>query len=343
MDAAASPAIAWADALRSGVLRGLCAIPGARGWVLRLVDVRRRVLWVGLAGVAASALVALRFPFISLWLGAAVLGVPHVVSGVRHLAVRRRLSRATWWPIGGAILVGVLQLLGAGLWTGAALTVAFSAAIACEAVSGPRAGVPRRAALLALAVLFGAASLRWPLRATILLSHAHALCSLLCFCLLSRRRASGAWLVGAAAAAVMLLAFAGAFDAWLPAAPSVPASCADSLEATRQLAAFPGAGALAQQRALFAYAFGQALHYSIWVRFVPDVDRPASVPQSFRVAWDRLRRDLGRWAVPAAAACAVAPLLILLGGSAGREGYFTLVYFHVGLEAAALVALLRAR
>ena len=32
---------------------------------------------------------------------------------------------------------------------------------------------------------------------------------------------------------------------------------------------------------------------------------------------------------------------ILLGGSAGHEAYFSLVYFHIGLEAAGLVALLR--
>ncbi|HEY8212155.1 MAG TPA: hypothetical protein VIG99_31955 [Myxococcaceae bacterium] len=323
------------------MLRAVCAIPGVRPQLLGLVDVRRRALWIGLGCVATSAVIALRAPMISLWLGVAVLGVPHVVSGIRHLAVRRRLSRATWCFIGAAALTGVLQLCGAGVWTGAAISLLFTGAMASEAVSGPGARLPRRLLLVAFAALFGAASLRWPLRSTIVLSHAHAWCSMACLALLARRRAPLAWVPMAAAAAVVLGSFAGAFDAWLPAAPYLPASAADSLEATRQFAAFPNAGALAQQRALFAYAFGQALHYSIWVRLVPDVDRPASVPQSFRVAWARLRADLGRWAVPLAAACAVAPAAILLGGSAGHEAYFTLVYFHVGLEAAGLVALLR--
>jgi hypothetical protein len=59
------------------------------------------------------------------------------------------------------------------------------------------------------------------------------------------------------------------------------------------------------------------------------------------VAWSRLRADLGRWAIPLAAVCAAAPFVILLGGTTARETYFTLAYFHIGLEAAALVGLLR--
>src|SRR5436190_5612921 len=103
-------AIRDADRARSAVLRAACARPGLRPWLLSLVDVRRRALWLGLGCVATSAVIALRAPLISLWLGVAVLGVPHVVSGLRHLAVRRRLSRATWCLIGAAALAGVLQL-----------------------------------------------------------------------------------------------------------------------------------------------------------------------------------------------------------------------------------------
>src|SRR4051812_20486251 len=186
-------AIMGADRARAAVLRAACRRPGLRPWLLRLVDVRRRAPWLGLGCVATSAVVALRFPLISLWLGAAILGVPHVVSGVRHLAVRRRLSPATWCIVGGAALGGVLQLCGAGVWTGAALNLLFTSAMASEAVSGPGVRLPRRLALVALAALFGAASLRWPLRSTIVLAHAHACCSMACLALLSRRRAPLAW------------------------------------------------------------------------------------------------------------------------------------------------------
>lgn len=333
--------LARADGARAAVLRTTCAVPAWRPWILRLVDVRRRAPWQGLACVAVTAALALRFPFISLWLGAAILGIPHLISGVRHLAVRRRLAWTTWAPIAGAMLIGAIQLLTDSLWTTTATSLLFAAAMASEALSGRSASRDRRLALLGVAAIYGTAAVLWPLRSLIVLSHAHAVGSMACLALIARRRAPLAWVPMAAAAGVMVAAFAGAFDAWLPAAPYAPPSSADSLATARILAAFPGASELTRQRGLFAYAFGQALHYSIWVRLVPDVDRPAAVPQTFRVAWSRLRADLGRWALPLAAACAVAPFVILLGGTTARETYFTLAYFHIGLEAAALVGLIR--
>ncbi|HYV46756.1 MAG TPA: hypothetical protein VFA20_17955 [Myxococcaceae bacterium] len=312
-----------------------------RLWILHLVDLRRRALWQGLACVAVTAALALRFPFVSLWLGAALLGVPHLISGVRHLAVRRRLAATTWIAVGGAMLIGVVQLFDAGTWTTTATSLCFAVAMGSEALAGRGANDDRRLPLLGMAALYGTAAVLWPLRSLIVLSHAHAIGSMACLALLARRRAPLAWVPMAAAAAVMVAAFAGAFDAWLPAAPYAPPSSAESLATARILAAFPGASGLTRQRGLFAYAFGQALHYSVWVRLVPDVDRPAAVPQTFRVAWSRLRADLGRWALPLAVACAVAPAVILIGGTTARETYFTLAYFHIGLEAAALVALLR--
>jgi len=332
-----------ADGARAAVLRTACAIPAARPWILRLVDIRQRALWQGLACVAAAAALALRFPFVSLWLGVALFGIPHVISGVRHLAVRRRLAVTTWAAVGGAMALGVAQLLGAGVWTTVATNLLFAAAMASEALSGrgANASAARLLPLLGVAALYGTASVLWPLRSLIVLSQAHAVSSMACLALIARRRAPLAWVPMAAAVAVMVAAFAGAFDAWLPAAPYAPPSSEDSLATARLLAAFPGASDLTRQRGLFAYAFGQALHYSIWVRLVPDVDRPAAVPQSFRVAWSRLRADLGRWALPLAIACTVAPAAILLGGTTARETYFTLAYFHIGLEAAALAGLLR--
>jgi hypothetical protein len=137
----------------------------------------------------------------------------------------------------------------------------------------------------------------------------------------------------------MAAGFLGLFDAWLPDRPFLPPSAADSLFATLQVAAVPGASPLMLHRALFVYAFGQAMHYAIWVRLVPDVDRSAEVPQSFRKAVGLLRSDFGRWTWPVLSLCALAPVAFFLGGSWARETYFTAVYFHIGLEAAALVRL----
>ncbi len=97
-----------------------------------------------------------------------------------------------------------------------------------------------------------------------------------------------------------------------------------------------GAGAMALRRALFLYAFGQALHFAIWLRLVPEVERAAPLPHPFRRALALFEADFGRWARPLLVACVLATPLLLLGGGAAREAYFALGYFHVGLEAAAL-------
>jgi hypothetical protein len=72
----------------------------------------------------------------------------------------------------------------------------------------------------------------------------------------------------------------------------------------------------------------------VWLRLMPELDRHSPVPQSFRQALARLRRDFGRWTVPALVLCAIGGMAMLLGGRPARDVYFVLVYFHIGLEAA---------
>ena len=63
------------------------------------------------------------------------------------------------------------------------------------------------------------------------------------------------------------------------------------------------------------------------------------MPKPFRVQLASWRADLGRWWWPSVALVVVAGLAMLLGAGAARQLYFTLSFFHVGLEAAALVSL----
>ena len=72
---------------------------------------------------------------------------------------------------------------------------------------------------------------------------------------------------------------------------------------------------------------------------MPEVDRSTPVPKPFRVQLASWRADLGRWWWPSLALVLVAGLAMLLGQGAARHLYFTLSFFHVGLEAAALVSL----
>jgi hypothetical protein len=99
---------------------------------------------------------------------------------------------------------------------------------------------------------------------------------------------------------------------------------------------WPDASVVVLRRAIFIYVFGQQLHFTTWLRLVPEADRPSPLPHSFARAVAALRTDLRSWAGPALAAAALGVVALLAGGALARETYFALTYFHVGLEAAAL-------
>lgn len=101
----------------------------------------------------------------------------------------------------------------------------------------------------------------------------------------------------------------------------------------------PSLSGVQLKRLVFIYAFGQSLHYAIWVRLLAEVDRPSSVPKPFRVQLQLLRQDFGRALYPVAALCVAAAFVLGFGGSAARETYFALGFFHFALEGAALTRL----
>ena len=76
---------------------------------------------------------------------------------------------------------------------------------------------------------------------------------------------------------------------------------------------------------------------------MPEIDRPTSNPKPFRHQLASLRADLGAWCWPAVALGVITAGAMLWGQGAGRQVYFTLSFFHVGLEASGLIALFRPR
>jgi hypothetical protein len=92
------------------------------------------------------------------------------------------------------------------------------------------------------------------------------------------------------------------------------------------------------------YAFGQSLHYMVWLRLMPEIDRGTPTPSSFRRAFQSLKQDFGSWTLPVLGLCAVSCTAMLFGGQPAREAYFALAYFHIGLEGAGLTrAVMRSR
>lgn len=82
-----------------------------------------------------------------------------------------------------------------------------------------------------------------------------------------------------------------------------------------------------------AFAFGQAVHYAVWLRLIPEDDRARPAPRSFRASWQALLRDFGPWPL---VGFAVLSLFIAAWGlydaPAAKVGYLTLATFHGHLE-----------
>ena len=310
----------------------------ARSDTLRplLLDRRARLTLLAVSGASCSLILALRFPLLSLWFGAVILGVPHIVGGVRHAAIHRELSKGTWASVFAVFAVSVFQLSTATpltAWTWGVLVLAMCGAVASELIFARR-GRWLLLPLVALAVVIS----RKPLTTLMVLTHLHAYGSVIFFVLAARAKKQP-WLpFSLLVLAITAAAGGGAMDALMPDAPFVPEAARDSL-LSEIYGLSPSSSGVVLKRIVFLYAFGQSLHYVIWVRLMPELDRTTPVHKPFAVQLQLLRRDFGRAAMAVVAVCGGAAVLMLAGGGAAREAYFALGFFHFTLEAAALTRL----
>jgi hypothetical protein len=317
------------------VLRIACRLPPLRAVFL---SPGPRLLALQASALGFAALLALRAPLISLWLGAALFGVPHVIAGIRATAVRRELSTLTLGAALAGVFVGAAQLCGLGDTALRAFVALFTLSLAAEVVASPAARA-RRVAWVSLLVLAAWPALAWPTLAVLVFSHLHGLGAIAYFVVCARRRRLPAWLFAGGAVALLLAGGAGGLDSWMASTLFAPRHSAASILAEAGASAWPSATGAMFHRALFLYAFGQSLHFAIWLRLMPELDRATRVPKPFRRQLADLRLDFGRLATPLLWLCAGGGILLLFGSGAAREVYFALTYFHVGLEGAALLGL----
>jgi len=290
-----------------------------------------RVMLFGVVGLTVALVVAVAMPAWSIGVGTVALGVPHVLSDVRHLVVRRSLTRRLSLYV--AVGIGVVgTLLGYGLR--AALV---GAGVATLFASAGRAR--RGLVLLALAALFAVAS-HGPYLADLVYAHAHNVVAVVVFVVLARgagKRAFVPLVVLALGAAFFLhprslevIAAAGGLGR---APPSLPVT-----ELAAQLAPTVDAGLAVRLVSLFAFA--QAAHYVVWLRLVPELDRDTPGPRSFQKSARALTRDLSPWLV----ALFVAGTVVFVAWAtvdlaAARLAYLRSAFFHGYLEIAALAIL----
>ncbi len=312
------------DRARVEVLRSFGA--PARFFVRRR---EARVLAGGLLVIGAAFALTIAAPFWLLALGPVIWGIPHVLSDFRYLVLRPHLHHRFWLVLGAGI---PLILAGTGWYpVQSGLVAAAMAALLARGVWWKKAIViATGAALFWLSVRVGHLSL-------LVFAHAHNFIALALWW--SWRPADGVWRWGVPAA--FCIAAAALWWGWAgPSGFSVawaPAGMGGDYH-LGQLA--PGLAEPWALRLVLLFAFAQAVHYGIWLRLIPEDDRPQPSPRTFAASYRALERDFG----PALLVISV----VLMSGLAlwavfdlveARTGYLRMALFHGYLELAAAALL----
>ncbi len=294
--------------------------------------VRRREARVAAGGVllVGSALVLTAVvPFWLLALGPVVWGIPHVLSDLRYLVLRPGLHRRLWLCVG----VGIpLALAGAG-WHSvqSGLVAAGMAAVLARGPAG------RKAFALALGALLLWASVGAGDLALLVFAHAHNFIALALWWSWRPMAGGFRWVVPL----VFLAAGTALWLGWIvPPAAAVgwaPMAMGGSYH-LGQLA--PGLADPWALRLVLLFAFAQTVHYGIWLRLIPEDDRPQPSPRTFAASFRALERDFGPVLLWVS--------LVLMAGLSlwavfdlleARANYLRMALFHGYLELAAAALL----
>ncbi len=317
------------DALADRVARPLDRV---RAWVLRrsgaigrrfIRDRALRVEALALTGLATALALTLTLPVWLLVIGPLVLGIPHLLADVRYLVVRPGLHRDRgWWAwcVGPLALYAITQIP----WIGAAAVLGAAWHLRVPVLLLVGAGALTAAAYLAPSPTLWA------------FLHAHNLIAVGLW---------WHWRPGPARRLVPVVVFLvvyaaillGAFDGILLGhAFSSGPDAVPRADVFARLAA--GIPAPWDTRIVASFAFAQSVHYGVWLRWIPEDDRPRYTPRPVAASYRAVRDELGHGLLTA-----FALLFALVLGVAwidlswGRTLYFAIVASHGWLELACLV------
>jgi hypothetical protein len=350
-----------ADHLRAWVLKITMRVPGFRAVFCHRAW-RLGALFFGACGFFLGT--SLFFPLWVLAIGPAVYGVPHLFSSLRyfHYAVEGRgapaesSARFTAFGVIALIMLGVfayrfvvtLNFLGLPVahlseWRGSTyleLGATVAAFVVGMAIYRKPMGQILRGALL-IGPLAAGFWLRpaWTVGFLVL---AHNFVAFVYWWLAAKTRAEKGVALGSGLMVfgITVLIFMGRLDGIYQWRQPVDTLSFASLS-------FEGLGQLITPwsenpswwlHAAVAYAFGQAMHYFVWLKAIPDQHHQSEMPTSFRQSWRLFEADFGR----AWAARIVALILVSVGvwGSLhfaqARNIYFCLAAYHGYLEIAGL-------
>jgi hypothetical protein len=328
----------FTSALRVGVLRSI------------LLEKRRRIPALLVAHALVALVGAVLAPTALLVLGPLLLGVPHLVSDMRYLVLRPRVTRGVRAVLfGGAALVLALRVAHELGQRDAArvepVVVSGWLLIALLALARGRDRW-RVAVALTVPVGFALASWLWPSGSRLCLAHGHNVVAL------------GLWVWGFARerlrAALLSLVFV-ALGVTLLATPLAWYGFKLGVQHSFGLHSFAAADTLAPGAlnvtfalgAVASFAFLQSLHYAVWLHAIPQGETRGEATLSFRMSLRQLRCELGVGGLWLAALLTLAvPVAAVLGPPCGtKDLYISLSSFHAYLElvAALVFFLLKAR
>lgn len=291
-----------------------------------------RVAVGGSLGILIALFASLTVPMWMLALGPIVLGVPHVVADIRYLVVRRGLHRRPW-----IIAFAGIPLVASGLGFGVGWGLLGAAgAVLVSRTSHLRRGI----ALVVLGPLI-ALSFEHGWTADLIFAHGHNFVAVLLWWLWRPRVSKLHWIPLAVFVAGVALIMLGAADGVLM-RDSLFDSPFTSVTLDRMAWGLaPGMVGELAIRLVVLFAFAQAVHYTVWLRMVPDEDRGRPTPRTFVASFRALRDDLGLWLLGATvlASVAVAVWAIVADVGTARDGYLRMALFHGNLELIALALL----
>jgi hypothetical protein len=327
------------DRVRRALLVGL-----SRSGMARPIVTRRdqRIQVQALAGVALAFALTLLAPGVLFVLGPALFGVAHVASDVRYLARRRDLPRH-WTAVltaGCATLFALrgLEMAFSGRWAFPATEVGLGWAWAFIGVgfglTASRSAGSLRRALVAgpLILTLMIAALARPSLARLVFAHLHNLVAIGLWLLLFRKHRRFAL----PALSLLVLAIALCVSRW-----ALPIAHLGGPWAARFVdeMAFAWPAWMPQRTALglgLAFVMLQAIHYNVWLGWIPQEDLRGEGTLTFRMSLRSLTRDFP----PVWLGLTVLLALGVLGASfidvhRARQLYLSLASFHGYLELAA--------
>ena len=291
-----------------------------------IVDRSERVAVLGAATLVVLLALAGTIPLWLLALGPIVWGVPHVMADIRYLVVRPGYHRRTMMAIATLVPLAATAITADVLWGVFACVVA---AACSRATAARRVGV-----LFALCVLLAALYVAGPVR-NLYFAYAHNFIAVLLW-YMWRPRNRHTNLVA------LLFLVASAAIMWGIPFSAIEASYASTPSQQMNIDYFawslaPNVKYTSALRLLTLFAFTQAVHYAIWLRLVPEDDRPQRTTRTFVKSWRALRDDLGLWVL---AVTALAALIVAVWAcvdlAQARAGYLRAAVSHGSIELVAL-------